>query len=455
MSASALRRLPAFIATSAALLVAVPSADAWEAPIPSAQHRLAHAEFLIFAPPPAQPGAACFIDSGLDVNADTQPNILSRTALDGGSPDDLSPSKHGSHMASAAGAVVNGWASVGAWPQLKLVSIRASAPGTDSFPFDEYRRAIHQCYEAVTISGLPIRAISMSLGGTRAPDSEALERLVARVVEARAIGINLVASAGNTPGSVYYPARIPQVLGVGASGAGGLCSFSASGEGLDIMGPGCFLEMGQLPAGTAALQAGTSQAAAFVSGVLVALRSYRPDLTVDQAEQILTSTAGGGTLNADAAFRAAGLGAIVDQGNAALAAHNKAPDGTTGGVAVDPCPNPPCIDAPQEVVPTRLRLPKATVTYKRGVLRVKVKNRPSGATVRMVVRARKVKGSRKILKKVIYEQNANLSLRQWLYKKRLHDVTLRFEPDAQDYDVLMPSRVITWKPKAKKPKRKR
>jgi hypothetical protein len=61
---------------------------------------------------------------------------------------------------------------------------------------------------------------------------------------------------------------------------------------------------------------GTSTSAALVAGVLTALRAYKPELTPDQAELLLSSTAdssrGGKVLNASAAFKAAGLDAIVD-----------------------------------------------------------------------------------------------------------------------------------------------
>jgi hypothetical protein len=53
-----------------------------------------------------------------------------------------------------------------------------------------------------------------------------------------------------------------------------------------------------------------------VAAVLTALRGYKPELTPDEAEQLLTSTAdaraAGKVINVAAAFRAAGLAAMVD-----------------------------------------------------------------------------------------------------------------------------------------------
>jgi hypothetical protein len=61
---------------------------------------------------------------------------------------------------------------------------------------------------------------------------------------------------------------------------------------------------------------GSSTSAGLVAGVLTALRAYKPELTPDQAEQLLLSTADttsvGKLINAAAAFRSVGLGAMVD-----------------------------------------------------------------------------------------------------------------------------------------------
>jgi hypothetical protein len=64
------------------------------------------------------------------------------------------------------------------------------------------------------------------------------------------------------------------------------------------------------------LRPGTSQAAAFAAAVLVALMSYDPSLSYSAAETLLVSTAVDGHLDATAAFDAAGLQAIVAEGNA-------------------------------------------------------------------------------------------------------------------------------------------
>lgn len=62
---------------------------------------------------------------------------------------------------------------------------------------------------------------------------------------------------------------------------------------------------------------GTSYAAPMVSSALAALRSYRPDLTADQAEQLLLDsaqqTSAGSVLDITALFEAAGLASYIGE----------------------------------------------------------------------------------------------------------------------------------------------
>ena len=107
------------------------------------------------------------------------------------------------------------------------------------------------------------------------------------------------------------PANYPDVFAVSGIGANGhLCRTadgggSASGPGLNLVTLGCGLDLA-FPDGRPARGGGTSEASAVTAAVLTALRSYRPDLSTAQAEQLLTSTAvgtpGGPALNVEAVF---------------------------------------------------------------------------------------------------------------------------------------------------------
>ncbi len=107
------------------------------------QAQAANAAFLAYAPPP--PGgtkALCLVDTGVNPTPDTTPGLVFATALDGGIATDVDPLLHGTiDAAIAAGA---GHGVLGAWPQLKPVSVRATdnpSPGQlPTFHFDDYGR---------------------------------------------------------------------------------------------------------------------------------------------------------------------------------------------------------------------------------------------------------------------------------------------------------------------------
>ncbi|MFB9994656.1 S8 family serine peptidase [Deinococcus oregonensis] len=123
----------------------------------------------------------------------------------------------------------------------------------------------------------------------------------------------LVAAAGNTPGDgVYFPASNPNVIAVGAVGAGNsLACYSARptatyGRALDLVAPGgaggCEgtklednLLVLQLTSATSlnnyGLSAGTSEAAPLVSGVASLMRAANPALTAPQIRALLLSSA--------------------------------------------------------------------------------------------------------------------------------------------------------------------
>jgi hypothetical protein len=367
-------------ATAVALATTAPTANA-EDPTITAQARIANAEFLAFAPPPESgPGAVCLVDTGVDLNPDTEPNVIERIALDDGDPGDVYHSKHGTRMAMVMGGAVNGWGSVGIWPHVRIVSVRAMPPGESAFPFNLYKRAVVRCRQRLG-AGLPITSINLSLGGANATDQEIAE-LQDVVAGARIDGLNVVGAAGNDGAAVEYPAAIGEAFAVGAiDDAGAFCSFSSRGAGLDIAAPGCRIDV-SLADGALASGNGTSDSSAIVAAVLTALRSYRPDLEPQESEALLLSTArstgAGPALDVEAAFRAAGLADVVEAGNAAVPQAPPPPAGGAGGL--DAGRSRPSIGAGREGLP-RPRLRRATLTRDR--LTLALANRPDEAVVRV------------------------------------------------------------------------
>ncbi len=333
------RSLPAAALLMAFVLPA--SADA-ATPAVTAQAQAADAAFLAYAPAPAHgAGALCLIDTGVHGNADTGPGLVSATALDGGSGDDADPQGHGTTMAMIAGAAGNGM--VGAWPQLKTVSVRATtqpSPGQEpTFEFNDYIRGIKTCLQQRT----KIDAIDLALSSTIPPSPDQTQNLQNAVAEADTNNVAIVAAAGNTPGPVGQPGAEPGIFAVGAFTAqpdqtssgpeGSICSFSAT-QGLTFYAPGCGLDQAEpFTDQPTCCGNGTSQASAFTAAVLVALMSYDPTLSYTHAEQLLVSTATNGDLNVAAAFAADGLGSVVAAGNANIPKPPAPPPATPSAAA--------------------------------------------------------------------------------------------------------------------------
>jgi hypothetical protein len=284
----------------------------------TAQAVAAHGEFLTQAPAPPVQGALCLVDSGVDVNPDTEPILAGRESLFGGTVDDVTSYHHGTYVAMVAGAAANGWGMVGAWPRLRVLSVRALPEGSEHLSGDAYRAGILRCVEAKTTRVADVRVVELAIGGPPAGRTTAeLAQMSEAVAYARQNGIVVVSAVGNDAGPVNAPASVPGVIGVGAVGRDGvLCGFSSRGPDLDIAALGCDMDVAAIPSGAAGSGQSTSLASAYIAGAIGGLRSYRPDLTIAQTEDLLgLSAAATGTVrmvDVSAAFRAAGLSAIVD-----------------------------------------------------------------------------------------------------------------------------------------------
>jgi hypothetical protein len=307
----------AAIAALAAGLAPTTAACADELAI-TAQSVLAHGEFLTQAPPPPAQGVLCVVDSGVDVNPDTEPILAGRESVFGGTVDDVTGYHHGTYVAMVAGAAANGWGMVGAWPRLKVLSIRALAEGSDHLSGDAYREGIARCVSAKVGAGVDVRAIELAIGGPPSGRTASeLAEIQDSIARATQNGIVVISAAGNDGGPVNAPASLGDVLAVGAADKdGAFCGFSSRGSELGLAALGCGMNVATAPAGAPGMGQSTSLASGYVSGAVVALRSYRPDLSAGDTRALLNATSSigmaGRILNIAAAFRAAGLGSLVD-----------------------------------------------------------------------------------------------------------------------------------------------
>jgi subtilase family protein len=347
------RAVTAWATLVTALLAFSPAIAGATSPPVTQQATTANAAFLAYAPAPAGPAKAlCLVDSGVNATPDLAPGLLSATALDGGTGNDVDPLTHGTIDAAVAGGAGSGV--LGAWPQLKIVSVRATdvpSPGqSPTFQYDDYVDGIRRCNALAAEA--QVVAIDLPLSSKISPTPDQSDAFAAAANQAKAQGITILAAAGNESGVLQLPANQPGVFAVGAGDAiGAVCPLSAT-TGLTFFAPGCGIDQINSVGETFCCGNGTSQASAFAAGVLVALRSYAPELAPTEAVQFLLSTTRNGHLDVAAAFRAAGLGAIVDAGTAAI-------------------PKPPAVVVAAPPVPAARPVPRPSVkrvTWRRGVL---------------------------------------------------------------------------------------
>ncbi|HEY8584413.1 MAG TPA: S8 family serine peptidase, partial [Capillimicrobium sp.] len=376
----------------------------------------ANAEFLATLPaPPGGAAAVCVIDSGVDTTTDLGPALVKRSAYDGGTPDDTGAlgdtgvplAKHGTYVAGVIASQVDGVGSSGIWPAARILSRRVFSGPQTGTTAQRYITAVQWC---VSEPSDRVRVINLSLAGLGATLDErgALEDKI-RQVRRPPYEVNVVAAAGNQGLSfVGYPAAGTEVFAVAATDAlGALTSFSNWGVGQDLAAFGastCLTDTAGLVVG-----AGTSYAAPAVSAVLAALRSYRPSLSPEAAENLLVeharNGAAGAILDAGAAFAAAG----IETGSDGIGAGTcSSPPTGGGGAPAPPSPSPaPATEAPLQpeeppqdehtistpdgspTVQRRVLRPVLRrLTYTEGVLRVRVSGVEPGDRACFVVDGR-------------------------------------------------------------------
>ncbi len=409
-----------FLTLAIALLTAAPAAA--EPVEITRQAKAAHTEFLLTATPPGPAATICLVDTGVNVNADTV-GVIGRLALTG-ETSDQSLTSHGTQMAMFIGAPSNGFGMVGIWPAARILSVRANVAGEEAFTAVDYINGVKRCSDAAIAYG--VKVVVMPAASEFALTPPEREALVDEVSGARATGISFVAAAGNNGGGpVGTPANIPGILSTGAtdSASGGLCSFSATGA--LLLAPGCALDGADPATGASSgAQQGTSHAAVIAATALAALRTWRPDLTPDDADRLLSETARpspwGRSVDLTAAFVAAGLGAIA---------------------APAPAPAPTPQPSPTPQAKATLVKPRIT-TRSRGsgakrTLTVKASNRPRGAklTVRVYVRGHGGK-LRRVASRTRRSSVVSIRVRTW------RRVTARFTDPAGKY-LQSPARIVT------------
>jgi hypothetical protein len=451
------RRL--ILAAFTALLALPAVAHGAESAVPTAQqtaYGLDWAPFIDPAdlPPVSQRKVVCLVDSGVAITEDLPADrpegpIVQRVSTDGGSglPGTLfEEQQHGTKMASFAGAVMgNDWGTVGAWPGVRILSVRAMSHARSSFTADEIRMAMEKCSQR----DLPVVAINLSLGGEYAITPAHRAVLAEHVARAREEGMSVLGAAGNRGRSeLEVPASIPGVTAIAAGDAGGaLCSYATYVADV-LIGPGCGVdvEWAGLPART---DGGGSSAATMFGSTTVALlrslylRKFGVDASRQDAERWLrdaVTATGNPVINVERAARAAGLGDVVDRARARATTAQPYPV-----IASPPTVAPrPAADhdataqnVPAPALPRRVPRPEAAVAWKRGKILVRLASRSDYAERLRVSTTGPVRAAR-MTKTVTIGRRRTVTMR---VGRRPRSVALRLLP--YDGDVIAPSATVT------------
>jgi len=227
---------------------------------------------------------------------------------------------HGTHMAGIIAGKDSDFRGVAPDARLLSVKVAAADGATD---VSQVIAALDWVVQHRHDEGMDVRVVNLSFG-TESTQPYLVDPLAHAAEVAWRSGIVVVVSAGNNGNeteSLTDPALDPYVLAVGASDDLGtdrhdddvVTDFSnrgslertpdlvAPGRSIQsLRNPGSFIDEAYPTARVAATDgsepryfrgSGTSQSAAFVSGVVALLLQQRPDLTPDQVKALLTSTA--------------------------------------------------------------------------------------------------------------------------------------------------------------------
>ncbi len=211
---------------------------------------------------------------------------------------------HGTHVAGTVAAVTNnntGVAGVAYGAKVVPLRVLGRCGGSTSDIADAIVWAAGGSVSGVPANPNPVKVINMSLGGGGSCQSVTQNA----INSARANGAVVVVAAGNSNANAsgFTPASCNGVINVAATDRNGSrATYSNFGSSIDIAAPGGMggsdgvastMDSGTTtPAGdTYSYSAGTSMAAPHVAGVAALMFAVNPNLTPDQVESMLKSSA--------------------------------------------------------------------------------------------------------------------------------------------------------------------
>jgi hypothetical protein len=395
-------------------------------------------------PPVEQRKAVCLVDTGVAVTPDLPEDrpegpVVARLAVDGGSglPGDGPEHSHGTTMASVAGAVAgNDWGTVGAWPAVRIVSMRAMDYDKTVFTVEDWLAAMVACRQNADEHNIAV--VNLSLGAATPLSAGQRPRLEDYTTRMHNGGMSVLVSAGNSGAALNGLATVSGVVPVAAGNTSGpLCTYASYATGV-LVGPGCGIDISWEGQPALSDRGGSSSATVFASTLVALLRTLRPDSSWQDAERWVTAGAATAAslprINGEAAARAAGLGAVVDRARARMP---RPPAAILPGGSNQRLDAPP-VSVGDEVRSGRLPRPRATAHYAQRSLNIQLRN-VVNAVDRISVAARVRLGGRSSWRRVVMEARSKL---RWRLQRAPQRVRLRYLPFDGDTFAPSPGRTL-------------
>lgn len=203
------------------------------------------------------PVKVAIVDTGIDVkHPDLVDNLKGGVSTVWYTTSYNDDNGHGTHVAGITAAIDNEIGVIGVGPKIDLYAVKVL-----DWRGSGYLSDVIEGLDWAIKNGMEV--VNMSLGTSL--DIQSFREAIQRVNTA---GITQVAAAGNTGGSVIYPAAYPEVIAVSATDfTDSLASWSSRGPEIDLTAPGVSI-YSTYKGQTYKTLSGTSMAAPHVTGTV-------------------------------------------------------------------------------------------------------------------------------------------------------------------------------------------
>lgn len=210
---------------------------------------------LVWGTTTADPIKVAIVDTGIDLtHPDLADNLKGGVSTVWYTTSFNDDNGHGTHVAGIAAALDSAIGVVGVGPKIDLYAVKVLDRRGSGYLSD-----VIEGLQWVIDNGMQVA--NMSLGTSS--DVTSFKEAIQKVNQA---GITQVAAAGNTGGSVIYPAAYPEVIAVSATDkTDTIASWSSRGPEVDLAAPGVGI-YATYKGGRYKVLSGTSMAAPHVAG---------------------------------------------------------------------------------------------------------------------------------------------------------------------------------------------